>query len=114
MVTVPYNLDGEYVLELWAVDNAGNEAYLCKMVFVITGHEVTSTYMDGSYVAREIAAGYSGELTLREILVKVGESEMTAKNEDKKIGTCMIEGGYKVEHTVCCRDTHGSRRKTSY
>ena len=40
--TVPFVDDGEYVVELYAEDTAGNTAYLCSMLWAISGHELVS------------------------------------------------------------------------
>lgn len=33
--SVPYDLDGEYVIEVTAIDEAGNEAYSAEMLFIV-------------------------------------------------------------------------------
>ena len=34
-VPVPFDTDGEYVVEILAEDEAGNQAYIAKMLFVV-------------------------------------------------------------------------------
>lgn len=34
-VPVPFDVDGEYVVEIIAEDDAGNQAYMAKMLFVV-------------------------------------------------------------------------------
>ena len=35
VVPVPYDVDGEYVVEIIAEDEAGNQSYMAKMLFVV-------------------------------------------------------------------------------
>lgn len=82
-VTVPSNLDGEYAVEVYAEDDAGNVAYVCSMVFIICGHELQVKVLD---------RGFSG---------KAGTRSFTGT---ASIGTFLAglqEGGFTVEHSVC-------------
>ena len=44
-VDVPWKSDGKYITEVFAEDEAGNVAYLCKMLFVISGHELQASVL---------------------------------------------------------------------
>ncbi len=73
-ITVPSNLEGEYVVEIFAEDEAGNTSYVCAMLFIICGHEIQVKVLDG---------GYTGEINIGTFLSGVQG------------------GGFTVERKVC-------------
>lgn len=60
-VTVPSNLQGEYIVDVYAEDEAGNVAYKCKMLFAICGHELQAYVLKTGYRAEMKEGGYSIE-----------------------------------------------------
>lgn len=57
--TVPSNLEGEYIVDVYAEDEAGNVAYKCKMLFAICGHELQAYVLDSGYRAELKEGGYN-------------------------------------------------------
>lgn len=84
---VPSNIDGEVAVELYAEDMAGNISFMCKALFVIVGHVLQVKLLDH---------GYSGELNFC-----TGDAE----EKEAKYQTQLIEEGYTIEHSLCCRIT---------
>lgn len=74
---VPSELDGEFYVELYAEDYAGNTSYLCKVLFIITGHTLKIKVIDDGYKANMDSNEYKA-------------------NMDRKVG-------YLIEHIICCR-----------
>lgn len=71
---VPPNLSGEYAVDMYAEDMAGNVSYCCRMLFAISGHAMKIEILD---------RGYKGEVSLGGLL------------------DGLAEGGFTVEHTIC-------------
>ncbi|MDO5539398.1 MAG: PF13754 domain-containing protein [Eubacteriales bacterium] len=101
---VPFDEDGEYVVELWAEDEAGNIGYACTMLFVISGHAVQGYIVPHGYQGGGTVQDYSGFPTLSEFIGKLGR-QMSFAADLKKIEftTQLEEGGYTIERAVCCR-----------
>lgn len=55
---VPPNLSGEYAVDLYAEDMAGNVSYFCKMLFVISGHEMKVEVLDRKYGTEASIGGF--------------------------------------------------------
>ena len=71
---VPPNLSGEYVVDLYAEDMAGNISYYCKMLFAVSGYKMRVQILDRGYEADVSAGGFLDGLA---------------------------EGGFTVEYQVC-------------
>lgn len=54
---VPAAPDGEYVVSLWADDDAGNTAYYATMLFIIKAHEVIAMRFMPDYYAIRLKKG---------------------------------------------------------
>lgn len=65
---VPFHSDGTYAVELFAVDYAGNEAYLCKMLFVLDGLMVKAYLIESEYVGTPVEMEHLTEVDLAEFL----------------------------------------------
>lgn len=89
--TVPANLSGEYAVELYAEDEAGNSSYLCRVLFVIHGHELGVKVLD---------TGYAGDFM---------DCLKSASHVQDKYHAHLQEGGYMIEHTICSTRTDGLR-----
>ena len=48
---VPANLEGEYIVDLWAENDAGRTSYVCRALFAISGHKLKG-YRPGTGVYR--------------------------------------------------------------
>lgn len=80
---VPSNLAGEFVVDLWAENDAGQTAYVCKVLFAIHGHELQVSILD---------RGFSGKLSLCGLIAEL---------EKKCLSAELKKGGFTVEHKVC-------------
>lgn len=61
---VPANLEGEYIVDLWAENDAGRTSYVCRALFAISGHKLKVTVLE---------RGYTGEVSLGSFLGGLGE-----------------------------------------
>lgn len=103
---IPSNLDGEYYVELYAEDEAGNVGFLCKSLFIVFGHTLSIKILDNGYKgdlmdctdsAEEHKKGYEAELTDTAYTAEVETCGYTA--EYRKVG-------FTIERIVCCRNEY--------
>lgn len=59
MITVPSNLEGEYIVDIYAEDEAGNVSHICKALFAICDHELQVHVMDSGYRLEVKEGGYN-------------------------------------------------------
>lgn len=59
---VPFREDGEWIASLYAYDDAGNCSYLTKVLFAITGHELTIKLLDTGFIGELEDRGFIGSL----------------------------------------------------
>lgn len=104
--TVPFDDDGEYIVELYAEDNAGNTGYLCTMLFAISGHEVRGYIVPRGFNATGNTHDYTAYPSMQELGAVLRRAEITADPEKHKYILEIQEGGYKIERTVCSRSGH--------
>jgi len=57
-VPVPLDQDGEYVVEIIAEDEAGNQAYLARMLFVVDSAKLCAHVVPIPYYAEVIGPAY--------------------------------------------------------
>lgn len=100
---VPWTDDGEYAMELWGEDDAGNRSYLCRTVWVISGHEIAAYVIPEGYAGSLDRADYSALPELGEYLAAMAESRYDGVTVEKKYEAEAAERGYQVERVVCCR-----------
>lgn len=67
---IPANLSGEYAIELWAEDAAGNRSYLANAIFIIDA---------STLCAHIILQDYAAELIDTEFTATVISEEFTAE-----------------------------------
>ncbi len=104
--TVPWTDDGEYAVELFAEDEAGNTAYLCTVLFVISGHELRGYIVPRGYAGTGNTAGYAGMVSVSEFFGRLQGANFTASIDQEEYQIQIKEGGYMIERTVCSRDGH--------
>lgn len=104
--TVPANLEGEYVVELYAEDDAGNQTYACTTVFVITGHEVQGYVVPRGFSLEIGSKDYAGLPTISEFLGELRRQAFYIKTGLDGFTSVIEKGGYTIERAVCCRDIH--------
>ena len=65
-VSFPANPDGEYVVEISAVDDAGNRGYLCTMLFAVSGHSVRGYVVPRGFSGTAAMCEYSQDAQRRQ------------------------------------------------
>lgn len=61
-VPVPLDQDGEYVVEIIAVDEAGNQSYLAKMLFIVNAALLCVHVIKLPFYATLLDSRYSAEM----------------------------------------------------
>ena len=84
--TVPAALNGEYIVGLYAYDEAGNESYLAKMLFAITGHDLS---------IKMIEKGYAADVDMRKFLAGLEAYGYIGDPEDDEFETEVKEDPVK-------------------
>jgi hypothetical protein len=82
-ITVPSNIEGEYAVELYAEDDAGNQSFACAMLFTICGHDLRVKIIDRGYGGLVTTNPFTGEISIGELLAGIQE------------------GGFTVERKIC-------------
>ena len=104
--TVPSNFSGEYVVEIYAEHDSGNSAYVCKMLFVICGHELQAYILDNGYLGDVQTNPLTGQVSIGEFLANVLENGITASPDKAEYTVIPRERGYTIEQAVCSRDAY--------
>lgn len=99
--TVPFVDDGEYVTELYAEDEAGNTAYLCSMLWVITGHELVSYLVPRGFNGSTEDLQHEVQINLQEYFGVLTELDMCATDKTVSYRSEIEERGYMVECEIC-------------
>lgn len=110
---VPFSTDGEYVLEMYARDTAGNVGYLATMLFIITGYTLQGFVVPRGYEAANKTIDYSGLPTLHDILSKISENDISSDLAIDEFSGETTERGYSSERIFCWRERDGLRRTDS-
>lgn len=103
---VPWDEDGEYVAEMYAEDTAGNTAYICSMLFIISGHEIRGYIVPRGFTVDRENRDYSGLPTINEFFGSVLDRHFGAGAEKKDFEIEVEEGGYCIERIICSRNEH--------
>ncbi|MDO4324066.1 MAG: PF13754 domain-containing protein [Lachnospiraceae bacterium] len=101
--TVPSNLEGEYIVELYAENDAGNQAYICTALFAITGHTLQGYIVPRGYTVEAGMQDYTGFPTISEFLCSLLEKKYSGIPEKTEYAAEISEGGYTIEYAVCKR-----------
>lgn len=104
--TVPSNLSGEYVVEIYAENDSGNSAYVCKMLFIICGHELQAYVLENGYMGDPYVNPLTGQIRIGEFLARVLAGGISSYPEKTDYRVIPKERGYTIDQTVCSRDTH--------
>lgn len=68
---IPANLSGEYAIELWAYDTAGNKSYLASAVFIIDAATLCAHIILQDYCAEVIDTEFKSEILQEDYLVEI-------------------------------------------
>ena len=78
---IPSNLDGEYYVELYAEDEAGNVGFLCKSLFIVFGHTLSIKILDNGYKGDLMDCTGSAEEHKEEYEAELTDTAYTAEVE---------------------------------
>ena len=98
---VPFDEDGEYVVEFFAVDEAGNVGYMCTILFAVSHHKMKAYIVPRGYTVGEKMKEYEAYPKLEEIMAVIFERKYTSANAERGFAARARKGGYKVEHVLC-------------
>ena len=101
--SVPWKEDGKYIVDIHAEDEAGNIAYMCRALFVISGHEIQGYMVSSGYQADGKTNDFSGLTRISEFLASLVDDKATLESHPEKYESKLKEGGYKIERAVCIR-----------
>lgn len=102
--TVPGNLEGEYIVELYAENDAGNRTYVCTTLFIISGHEVRGYVVPRGFSAEAGIKDCTGLPTITEFLGSLLKKGFFGQAKMDGFTSTVEKGGYTIERTVCFRD----------
>ena len=68
---IPANLSGEYAIELWAEDAAGNRSYLASAIFIIDASMLCAHIILQEYVAELVDTEYAATVIKEDFTVEV-------------------------------------------
>lgn len=68
---IPANLSGEYVIELWAEDTAGNKSYLASAIFIIDASTLCAHIILQEYTAELIDTEFTAEIIKEDFTAEV-------------------------------------------
>lgn len=103
---VPYNEDGEYVVELYAEDEAGNIGYMCTILFVVSGHEMQTFIVPRGYKTQGNKNDYTACPIIEGVKLEIKKATYKIERQEGGYGLKAMEGGYTVEHAVCRYNGH--------
>lgn len=98
---IPFSDDGEYVVELFAEDEAGNVGYLCTILFVVSRHEMRAYIVPRGYTVDQKKNGYEAFPTLEGLAAAILAVKYASENVGRGFTAEARKGGYKIEHIVC-------------
>ena len=70
-VPVPFDTDGEYVVEILAEDEAGNQAYIAKMLFVVNTALLCAHVEPVPYYGQLLETEWEAELVAPQIYTEL-------------------------------------------
>lgn len=99
--TVPSNLEGEYVVELYAENDAGGLAYMCTALFAITGHELQGHIVPRGYTIEAGMQDYTGYPSISEFFAALTKKMFSGNAQKEEYTSVILKGGYTIERAVC-------------
>lgn len=110
---IPWSYDGEYVIELYAEDLAGNIGYYCTMLFAISGHELKCCRVPRGYISEARKCHFESSTDKKKFFVIVENRKFHTVMKEKEYFSEIRKGGYRIVRTICRTDAHGSRGSDS-
>lgn len=98
---VPFDEDGEYVVEFFAEDEAGNVGVMCTILFAVSHHEMRAYIVPRGYTAGQKMQQYEAFPTLEEMAAALLGRKYISGISRRGFASDVQKGGYTVEHVVC-------------
>ena len=106
MAHVPWKEDGKYIIDIHAEDEAGNSAYMCKALFVISAHEIQGYLIPNGYQGDGETNDFLSLPRIGSYLAALSNKKISAESHLEKYESTIKRGGYKIERAVCIRPVH--------
>lgn len=106
--TVPFNEDGEWVVEIWAENEAGNVGYMCTVLFAITGHQLQGYVVPRGYTVEAGMRDYTGFPTISQFLCSLTGKQFAislAAGPEYALDVS-LKGGFTIGRAVCSRNVN--------
>lgn len=74
---VPFDKDGQYVIDVYAESSGGLTAYAATVLFLISGHEICGKLVPKGYTAKSDNLEYSSLLNLSQLTAEIARQCFT-------------------------------------
>lgn len=98
-ITVPYDLDGMYVIEVTAENDAGNVAYCTKMLLIVDPATLCVKLVPLDYMVEVVPEEYETHIIPEDYLVEVMEEQYQVATLPDSF---YIEVVYPIHGKGCC------------
>lgn len=98
-ITVPYDLDGMYVIEVTAENDAGNVAYCTKMLLIVDPATLCVKLVPLDYVVEVVPEEYETHIIPEDYLVEVMEEQYQVATLPDLF---YVEVVYPIHGKGCC------------
>jgi len=98
-ITVPYDLDGMYVIEVTAENDAGNVAYCTKMLLIVDPATLCVKLVPLDYMVEVVPEEYETHIIPEDYLVEVMEEQYQVATLPDLF---YVEVVYPIHERGCC------------
>ena len=98
-ITVPYDLDGMYVIEVTAENDAGNVAYCTKMLLIVDPATLCVRLVPLDYMVEVVSEEYETHIIPEDYLVEVMEEQYQVATRPDLF---CVEVVYPIHGKGCC------------
>lgn len=114
VATVPFQEDGEWIASLYAYDDYGNVAFVTKILYAISGHELTIKILDEGYRGKLqdifmnssiVSTGFAGGIEERGYTGEVEDGGLSCELENKDYNGEVEDRGF-IGSLLSCSDGH--------
>lgn len=102
-VTVPSVEDGRYIVDVYAENDYGVQAYVAKILFIYSGHKFTMRILERGYSANTEMNTFISKFVSQFYEISDIKEDISSGIKKKYEGTIEvgIKGGYIGEYQVC-------------
>lgn len=98
-VTVPFDLDGMYVIEVTAEDDSGNIVYCTKMLLIVDPATLCVKLIPADYMVKAVPEDYEVMVVPEEYAVETIPDQYQVTSEQD---TFLVEVIYPIHGRRCC------------